>query len=159
MNTPDEIEAVLDRLLVPATIILASGQEHVPLLFRSDKLDRPFPIFKLPKDAWLKAQQQLVAEGPPGCFAVLIIEAWNVVYEPGQDPRKGDIPMPRDHPNRKECLSFSFVGADWQAFAHCPIHRGPPIRIEKAPLIFVSESNPEYAEFDGRMVMKPNKVQ
>ena len=154
MTTRAEIEAVYDLLLKPATQIVESGRQHAPMLFRSDALGSPFPIFRLPKDFWLLAQQSVV-KSKPEAFAILVNEAWTASYD--EDPGKSDAPMPSEHPNRRECLLFSFLGTDWQALACCIIHRdGATVRVERAELTFLNDSE---GEFSGRMIQKPNKVQ
>lgn len=146
------IESVYDRLFEKASEIVASGEEHQPILIiiHDDGSFEAVPVIlaDMPPEVWHFAQRKTAEKFGA---AVLITEAWTLETM-GKLNENGeyDGPMPSEHPDRKEAVMFNVLTPTRQALATCPIDRATNT-LEKRPLQWLDQL-PEGAHIGGRMV-------
>ncbi len=109
MKLPEQVTEFHEMALETASLILARGEQHDPLLFmeggpRGKIILDLNPIFVDPPGKAIAAEaMRAIVESSGSDFAGYIIEAWTAVVEPGEDVGDADI-LTENRPGAQECL-------------------------------------------------------
>lgn len=132
------IELLYDSAFVKAADIVATGQEHQPILLVGDGLGtmNVFGLAELSKEAITLVHQRAAQAG----VALLIMEAWVAKIDKGDYDESGEYtgPRPSEHPDRTEAVIFNVLTPTSQALAICPIDRTTNT-LKKEPLQWLDE--------------------
>ena len=124
-------EVQLKGYLVIAGKIVATGEEHVPLMFAypADKRESPvlMPVGTMPdlmedKDR-LARFHRFVARAPFVYACVLIMEAWTLLTDRDKNLDEQLGKSIADHPERTEAIIVNAIHDRQQLFAMVPIDR------------------------------------
>lgn len=124
-------QAMFDRIFPVSQNIVASGQEHIAVMFveRLDGQVAMLPLLAGLDKAQIAAMHQRFGASPNVRCACLVMEAWVYEGDGGEPARKileavqsGRLSL-ADVPGSTECVMFNIISGDKQWLARCPIAR------------------------------------